>query len=59
MRLNTGGCEGESKGTKLEFDKCVICGAQTPYTKDTHIDQRLNYIEGCGQLCSECAKKVD
>ncbi|HEY4521594.1 MAG TPA: hypothetical protein VJH05_00430 [Candidatus Paceibacterota bacterium] len=42
-----------------KYDKCVICGAETPYTQYTHIDARLNYVEGCGQLCNECAKKQD
>lgn len=33
------------------FDKCVICGEDTPYTIDTHIDYRIGYIEGGGQGC--------
>lgn len=42
---------------KLKYmkDKCVICGKETPYDVSTHIDFRLNYIEGSGQLCGECA----
>ena len=44
---------------KPEFDKCVICGAETPYTKDTHIDARENYVECLGQLCKVCANKKD
>jgi len=42
-----------------EKDKCVICGKETPYTKDTHIDFRMYYIEGCGQLCIECGRKTE
>ena len=34
-----------------EYDKCVICGRQSPYTIDTHIDYRVGYVEGAGQGC--------
>jgi len=32
-----------------------MCGVETPYETTTHIDHRLNYVEGMGQLCSSCA----
>jgi hypothetical protein len=35
-------------------DKCVICGVETPYEFETHIDLRIGYIEGAGQLCKVC-----
>ena len=35
-------------------DRCVLCRKETEYTKETHIDKRVNYIEGCGQLCKTC-----
>lgn len=35
-------------------DNCVMCNEPTPYSIDTHIDLRDNYIEGAGQLCKEC-----
>ena len=44
--------------TKEEKDKCVMCWEETPYTKDTHIDQRRYYVEGAGQLCKKCWKKI-
>jgi hypothetical protein len=37
-----------------EFDHCVLCGVETPYKRSTHVDMRLGYIEGAGQLCSAC-----
>lgn len=43
--------------TQEEKDKCVICGKETPYRKSDHIDARLHYVEGCGQLCRECYTK--
>ena len=35
-------------------DSCVLCGNQTHYELDTHIDNRVGYIEGMGQLCASC-----
>lgn len=32
-------------------DKCVLCGAETPYDETTHIDYRIGYVEGSGQTC--------
>tara|TARA_R110000824_G_scaffold219490_3_gene406430 strand:- start:6 stop:200 length:195 start_codon:yes stop_codon:yes gene_type:complete len=37
-----------------EKDKCVVCKKETPYITTTHIDKRINYVEGSGQLCSKC-----
>jgi hypothetical protein len=33
------------------IDKCVICGKDTPYRFNDHIDIRIGYIEGGGQGC--------
>jgi hypothetical protein len=35
-------------------DLCIMCGVETPYDFETHVDIRLGYIEGAGQLCSRC-----
>jgi hypothetical protein len=35
-------------------DKCIMCGEDTPYDFETHIDMRIGYIEGAGQLCGKC-----
>jgi hypothetical protein len=35
-------------------DLCVSCGAETAYEVSTHIEMRNKYVEGVGQLCSEC-----
>ena len=37
-----------------EKDKCVKCGEITMYEKNVHIDRRMGYIEGAGQLCNGC-----
>jgi len=36
------------------IEKCVICGAETAYRFNDHIDYRFNYVEGAGQLCEKC-----
>jgi hypothetical protein len=38
-------------------DYCIMCGVETPYDFETHIDMRIGYIEGAGQLCSACYSK--
>ena len=40
-----------------EYEYCAICWQKTDVKKNTHIDERDNYIEGVGQLCSKCARK--
>jgi hypothetical protein len=32
-------------------EKCVVCGAETPYEFDTHIELRQGYVDGVGQTC--------
>ena len=38
----------------MSKESCVLCGKQTLYEFDTHIDNRVGYIEGMGQLCAPC-----
>ena len=42
----------------LEKDKCVNCKRETLYSKETHVDFRLGYVEGAGQLCLDCYEKI-
>jgi len=35
-------------------DKCVTCNKKSIYDREEHIDFRIGYIEGAGQLCLEC-----
>lgn len=39
-------------------DKCVTCGKATLYNKEDHIDTRLGYVEGSGQLCLDCYDEI-
>ena len=41
-----------------EKELCVLCGQETPYTKETHISEREFYVEGSGQLCLKCHIKL-
>ncbi len=52
---------GESERTiiKSNIEKCVLCESDTEYLVTDHIDNRLHYIEGAGQLCGKCYKAVN
>lgn len=39
-------------------DKCVKCGAITPYPPEVDVDRRMCYIDGAGQLCVECFTEI-
>lgn len=36
------------------MEKCVDCQKEVSIPKQTHIHNRIHYIEGVGQLCSAC-----
>ncbi len=38
---------------------CVVCGKETAYDFETHIDYRIGYVEGVGQLCGQCSRHED
>jgi hypothetical protein len=40
------------------IEKCVSCTREVGYTINTNIGARKNYVEGVGQLCSECFIEV-
>jgi len=43
---------------EVEMENCVLCDKETKVPKNLHIDLRKNYVEGVGQLCDDCAKKI-
>jgi hypothetical protein len=49
--------EQDNESKQNEYDKCVICGKETPYLRSTHIDMRYFYVEGSGQTCEDCYNK--
>ena len=40
------------------MEKCVRCGKETAYQVSTPVDLRRWYVEGSGQLCETCWRKV-
>jgi hypothetical protein len=36
------------------IETCILCGVDTQYRFNDHIDYRTGYIEGAGQLCLHC-----
>jgi len=42
------------------YDLCVSAGCKknTGVRTDCHVEQRKNYIEGCGQFCADCCSKI-
>ncbi len=40
-------------------DLCIMCGKETAYDFETHIDYRIGYVEGAGQLCYSCYTGVE
>lgn len=36
------------------MEVCIVCGAKTNVPVSKHIDYRIGYIEGAGQLCPDC-----
>lgn len=39
-------------------EKCVVCDCETQFDINEHIDFRMGYIEGVGQLCLNCYDKI-
>ena len=39
---------------KNKKEYCVICHKPTQYFYTTPVQERTNYVIGCGQLCEKC-----
>jgi hypothetical protein len=46
--------EADNKARANEFEHCILCGVETSVKIGTHIDMRIGYVEGAGQLCPSC-----
>jgi len=50
----------EINGSRINYresnpkEKCIICGVTTVHRKNTHVENRGTYVQGCGQLCNSC-----
>lgn len=51
LKINEDGLVTSVGNSESPKDPCVICGKDSPYTMQTHIDYRVGYVEGCGQAC--------
>lgn len=38
-------------------DRCVMCDKVTVYDVTEHVDLRYGYVQGVGQLCTDCYDK--
>ena len=43
----------------IEYDLCIVCEENTWVRHDEPVDNRLHYVEGCGQLCQECFRSLE
>ena len=43
---------------QTNIEKCVNCGLNTGYSINDHVDSRKTYVDGAGQLCSQCFIEV-
>ena len=41
------------------MEVCILCKEQTNVPLALHIDFRKYYVEGAGQLCETCGKKLE
>ena len=39
---------------KKEYEKCILCSVETDIEKNKNIDGRKGYLEGAGQMCTNC-----
>ena len=46
------------KDEKDEYETCIICKCKTNIRRDQPIKDRYGYVEGAGQLCYRCYKKL-
>ena len=46
--------EADNKARANEFEHCILCGVETSVKIGTHVDMRIGYVDGAGQLCSKC-----
>ncbi len=42
-----------------DFERCIMCGKITDVPRDMPIYKRIGYMDGSGQLCLECYRKIN
>ncbi len=43
--------------TNKKTEICVNCGGATQYAPNEHVDIRIGYVDGAGQMCRSCWTK--
>ena len=57
-------CCDEQKSNSVDLrirdmiELCARCGKPTPYSVETPITLRRYFVEGAGQLCPQCFRKL-
>lgn len=41
-------------GEAVATEQCVLCGRNTGVPTSKPVEDRMNYVYGCGQLCGLC-----
>ncbi|MEK6912847.1 MAG: hypothetical protein AABX26_02730 [Nanoarchaeota archaeon] len=44
--------------TNSIFETCICCGKLTDVRRDTSVDVRACYVEGAGQLATDCYERI-
>ncbi len=56
MDSQTSRNDGIKGDSVIEF--CVRCGKPTPYDQSTPVTARRYFVEGAGQLCPDCWRRL-
>lgn len=43
---------------ETNFEKCICCGKLTDVRRSTSVDARACYIDGAGQLATDCYERI-
>ena len=46
------------EGRDSEYEYCVLCHRETDVKKTEPVGRRRHYVEGEGQLCPDCARRL-
>ena len=49
---------GDAAVASAQTEHCVLCWCDTGVPRETPISERGCYVEGCGQLCIGCWKRL-
>ena len=47
-----------NKDTEEIYERCVICQEELNVLRNSPVEERFLYVEGCGQLCVDCYRRI-